>query len=172
MAGLFTVRNSGETCRLDRAGTLAVMKFSLLIALVFPILFSTRLADADRWDSRGWVKLGERTVDPRGDRDRIQVGRREGKFTKLTLVVEKNDLELLDLEVVFANGERFNPKVRHYFREGGRSRVIDLPGNERMIKTIELTYKGVGRGRARLEVWGWKTDDGGGNRRDRRDRRR
>jgi len=141
------------------------MKISLLLPLAFAILFSTKPADADRWDSRGWVKLGERSVDPRGDRDRIQVGRHDGKFTKLTLVVEKNDLELLDLDVVFANGEHFNPKVRHYFREGGRSRVIDLPGNERAIKTIEMTYKAVGRGRARVELWGWKTDDGPRHRR-------
>src|ERR1041384_5068481 len=30
------------------------------------------------WDSRGWVQLGERTVNGRYDHDRIEVGRYEG----------------------------------------------------------------------------------------------
>ena len=54
---------------------------------------------AGGWDSKGWVKLGERTVNGKIDHDRIDVGRYEGKFTKLTMVVEKSDLELLDFEV-------------------------------------------------------------------------
>src|SRR5262249_10953423 len=46
------------------------------------------------WDSRGWVMLGERTVNGRVDHDRIEVGRYEGRFNKLTLVVENSDMEL------------------------------------------------------------------------------
>src|ERR1041384_7865782 len=52
------------------------------------------------WDSRGWVPLGERTVNGRVDHDRIEVGRYEGKFSKLTMVVDNMDLELLDFNIV------------------------------------------------------------------------
>ena len=55
------------------------------------------------WDSRGWVRLGERTVNGRVDHDRIDVGRYEGKFGKLTMVVENSDLELLDFKIVFGD---------------------------------------------------------------------
>jgi hypothetical protein len=142
------------------------MKLSFLIGLlaaVGVIAAGGGTARAQRWDSTGWVKLGEREVNGRVDHDRITVGRHDGKFTKLTLYVEKSDLELLDFEITFGNNQRFHPEVRHVFREGARTRVIDLPGDERTIKTIDLKYKNLpGGGRARVEVWGWKAEGGGG----------
>jgi hypothetical protein len=133
------------------------------------------VAGANRWDSKGWVKLGERSVDgKRGkvDNDSIAVGRYEGKFSKLTLVVEKSDLELTKFEIVFGNGERWSPAVSHYFKENQRTRVIDLPGDDRVIKTINMSYKNLpGGGNAQVEVWAWKTEGaaakpaGGGGRR-------
>ena len=133
--------------------------FSLgLVALVL----GGGVARADRWDSKGWVKLGEREVNGRVDHDRIDVGAHDGKFTKLTLYVERSDLELLDFEITFGNKERFHPEVRHVFREGARTRVIDLPGDERTIKSIDLKYKNLpGGGRAKVEVWGWRAEGGG-----------
>ena len=135
------------------------MKLTLFLSLVFAwvMVGSSR---AETWDSKGWMKLGEREVNGRFDHDRIDVGRYEGKFTKLTLYVERSDLELLDFEITFGNGERFHPEVRHVFREGSRTRVIDLPGDERVIKNINLKYKNFpGEGRARVEVWGWKAEN-------------
>lgn len=58
------------------------------------------------------MKLGERTVNGHLDHDKIEVGKYEGKFTKLTMFDEKSDLDLLDFEVTFGNGERFHPAVR------------------------------------------------------------
>jgi hypothetical protein len=116
-------------------------------------------ARADRWDSKGWTKLGEREVNGRADHDRIAVGRYDGTFSKLTLYVEKSDLELLDFEITFGNGQKFHPAVRQVFKEGSRTRVIDLPGDDRVIKAINLRYKNLpGGGRAKIEVWGWKTE--------------
>lgn len=124
-----------------------------------------RVAHADRWDSTGWVKLGEREVNGRLDHDRIDVGRRDGKFTKLTLYVENSDLELLDFTVTFGDKQKFHPELRHVFKDGARTRVIDLPGAERAISSIDLKYKNLpGGGRARVEVWGWKAEGGGGAR--------
>ena len=116
-------------------------------------------ARADGWDSKGWVKLGEREVNGKFDHDKIEVGKYDGKFTKLTLFVEKSEIELLDFEITFGNKERFHPEVKYFFKEGQRTRVIDLPGDERTIKDINLKYKNVpGGGRARVEVWGWRAD--------------
>jgi len=142
------------------------MKITLIIASLLLGLVMTGSAQADRWDSKGWTKLGEREVNGRMDKDRIEVGRYEGKFSKLSIVVENSDLELLDLEVNFAAGKSFHPAVRHVFKEGARSRVIDLPGDDRVIKSIELKYKNLpGGGNAKVEVWAWKTEGGGGDRR-------
>ncbi len=106
------------------------------------------------WDSRGWTMLGEQTVNGHNDRDRIRVGRDEGRFTRLTMVVLDSDLELTELEIKFGNGQPFRPNVTHYFRENSRTRVIDLPGDQRFIKWIELRYKNLpGGGRARVQIW-------------------
>jgi hypothetical protein len=113
-----------------------------------------------RWDRNGWVMLGEQTVRGKRDRDEINVGRREGRFTRLMVVVEDSDLEMHSMDVVFAGGQRFSPPLRHYFREDDRTRAIDLPGESRSIARIEFHYGNLpGGGAARVEVWG---REGGG----------
>jgi hypothetical protein len=109
------------------------------------------------WDSRGWVSLGERTVNGRVDRDRIEVGRYEGKFNKLMLVVENSDLELIDFKIVFGDRTEYSPRLQHFFREGQRTRAIDLPPSEQVIRHIEFQYRNLrGGGEARVQVWGWR----------------
>jgi hypothetical protein len=107
------------------------------------------------FDHRGWTLLGSQTVSGRRDRDVIRVGPYSGGFDQLTMSVHDSDLELLDFKVVFRNGTSWSAPVRHVFREGSRTRVIDLPGNDRIIKRIELSYANLpGSGRARVEVYG------------------
>ena len=110
------------------------------------------------WDSRGWVQLGERTVNGRYDHDRIEVGRYDGRFSKLTMVVENSDLELIDFKITFGDRTEYHPRLSHVFREGQRTRVIDLPPSEAVIRTIDIRYKNLpGGGEARVQVWGWRT---------------
>jgi hypothetical protein len=105
--------------------------------------------------------LGEQAVRGKRDRDVIMVGRREGRFTRLMVVVEDSDLEVHSMEVVFAGGDRFNPRLRHIFREEDRTRPIDLPGNSRVIERIEFRYGNLpGGGAARVQVW---AREGGGH---------
>jgi hypothetical protein len=138
------------------------MKTLLMTVVTVALVGLFAPARAQGWDNKGWVKLGEREVNGRVDHDKIDVGKYEGKFTKLTLFVEKSEIELLDFEITFGNGERFHPEVRYFFKEGSRTRVIDLPGDERVIKNINLKYKNVpGGGRAKVEVWGWKAEGAG-----------
>ena len=110
-----------------------------------------------RWDRAGWVELGEQIVMGRRDRDVIKVGRREGRFDRLMVVVEDSDLEMTSMRITFANGDKYEPNVRHVFRERARTRPIDLPGNRRgvAINQIEFQYGNLpGGGRARVAVWG------------------
>lgn len=110
-----------------------------------------------QWDQRGWQMLGERQVDGRVDNDRVDVGRYEGKFTKLQIVVLDSDLELIDFAVKFARGPEWRPSLRHFFREGSRTHAIDFPGDERSIKHIDFKYANLpGGGRARIQIWGYQ----------------
>ena len=109
---------------------------------------------AARWDRTGWSMLGSRVVDGKADRDVIEVGGRAGAFTRLMLLVEDSDLDMFDVVIEFANGEKHAPKIRHTFRADTRTRAIDLPGNKRTIKRVTFRYGNLpGGGRARVEVW-------------------
>jgi len=106
------------------------------------------------FDARGWTMLGEKQVDGRNDRDVIRVGRMEGRFTKLTVVVEDSDVELYDMLITFGSGQRYSPDMRQVFRNGQRTRAIDLPSEARFINRIEFRYGNLpGGGRARVQVW-------------------
>jgi hypothetical protein len=135
-------------------------KASLFIAAVMlaaaPV-YADRMAPppAPSIDTTGWSLLGEQTVQGKRDRDVITVGRYEGKFDQLQLVVLDSDIDLKDITVTFSNGEKWSPAMKQSFREGQRSRMIDLPGNNRTIAKIELVYANTpGGGRAKVAIYG------------------
>jgi hypothetical protein len=63
---------------------------------------------------------------------------------------------MLDLKVVYANGEPDDVRVRARIAEGGTSGALDLRGRDRGIDRIEMIYARVPnfRGRARICVDG------------------
>jgi hypothetical protein len=106
-------------------------------------------------DTQGWTLLGQQEVKGKRDRDTIQVGRYEGKFDQIQIVVLDSDIELKDLTVFFANGEKWSPALKMSFKEGQRSRAIDLPGNNRTINKIEMLYANTpGGGAAKVAIYG------------------
>jgi hypothetical protein len=102
----------------------------------------------------GWDKLGERWVDGARDYDTIAVGAKEGKYTKVMLVIEKSAVELYDVKITFGNNSDFSPETRYVFGPNDTSRIIDLPGEARVIRKVEFKYSNLpGGGRAQVEVW-------------------
>lgn len=119
---------------------------------------SAQRRDRDRGD-RDWELLGTETVNFRRDNDVIEVGRREGRFEALRIAVEDGDVQIREMTVVYGNGDRQRFEVDGVIRAGQRSRPIDLKGNERFIKQIELRYRSVGRPgrgdeRAKVSIFG------------------
>jgi hypothetical protein len=107
-------------------------------------------------DFTGWRSLGSRMVGFGVDHDAIS-GLGDGTFRQIMLVVEDADLELFNVRVVFGNGKAFSPETRLYFKEGSRSRVIDLPAGSRVIQRVDFSYRSVaggGDGRATVQLWG------------------
>jgi hypothetical protein len=100
-------------------------------------------------------KLGERVIDGKIDRDRIGVGRADGHFKRVAIVVEESAAEIFDVEITFGDGEVFRVPTRLVFDRNTRSRVIDLPGGERVIRHVDFKYGNLpGGGRAHVELWG------------------
>ena len=103
-----------------------------------------------------WERLGEREVDFRGDHDRIEVGRSEGRFRQLQIRVKDAPIEISNMVVTFANDQKYKVKIGHRFAEGTGIRVIDLPGERRAIKSIDFNYRSINRreGRGTVEIYG------------------
>ena len=103
-----------------------------------------------------WDHVGMRAVNFRVDHDVI-VAAGDGAFRAVRVDVEGGDLEMFDVKFTFGNGETFSPATRIYFREGSRSRVIDLPGDARIIRRIDFFYRSApfgAQGRAIVHVYG------------------
>jgi len=58
--------------------------------------------------------------------------------------------------VIFANGSDQELTLREHIQAGGETRVIDLPGEARVIQKVELRYRTRGGqgGRAIVKVFG------------------
>jgi len=132
------------------------MRKLILLAVVAVSMASCMTAPPAPKDN---VLLGERVVNFKADHDTIAVGNYEGSFRSLFFKVEKNDVELFNLVIIYGNGDKQRLETRLIFKEGSRSRLIDFSGGKRRIKTIQFTYKTVGNwedGRARVVVYGVK----------------
>jgi hypothetical protein len=89
-----------------------------------------------------WVELGCQQVSFIGkDRDSIRVGRSEGRFKAIKLAARGNDVEMLDLKVIYANGEPDDIPVRSLIRAGRETRSLDLRGRDRAIDRIDMVYR-------------------------------
>ena len=102
-----------------------------------------------------WDKLGERWVEGNVDRDTVAVGRSDGAYVALSIVVEHAPLEMFDIVVEFTDNTTFSPNLRYAFRPGATNYVIDLPGGARFMRRVSFRYGNLpGNGRAQVELWG------------------
>ena len=105
--------------------------------------------------AHNWELLGKRIVNVKADHDEIMVTAHEGTFTKLKFRILKAPIIIRNVKIVFGNGENKNIILKRKFAAGGESKIIDLPGNKRIIKKIVLNYKAIpGKGKAVVAVWG------------------
>jgi hypothetical protein len=131
----------------------SIFAFALVGAIAF---LSIGDAEARRGGKRNWELLGSQKVGFLGDRDVIQVGRKDGDFSAIKLRVKGNEVEFLDVKVVYANGQSDDVQVRNKIRAGGETRAIDLKGGDRFIRRVELVYRSRPsfKGQATVELWG------------------
>jgi hypothetical protein len=135
------------------------MKFKAGYAIAAAVMTLGVVADASAQPRPGrdvWVQLGCQTVGFTVDRDVIRVGRREGRFKAIRLIANGNRVNMIDLKVVYANGEPDDIPVRSELRPGTPTRALDLRGRERAIDRIEMIYRSElnFRGRATVCVEG------------------
>ena len=113
-----------------RLATRAIATGALICLAITPT------AAEARWERLGCQKVGFIT-----DKDVIRVGRGEGRFKSIRLQVSGNKVYMDDLKVIYANGEPDDIPVRSEIRAGGQTRPLDLRGERRAIKQIEMKYR-------------------------------
>ncbi|HEU0159976.1 MAG TPA: hypothetical protein VFR00_11700 [Hyphomicrobiaceae bacterium] len=113
-----------------RLATRAIATGALICLAIAPT------AAEARWERLGCQKVGFIT-----DKDIIRVGRGEGRFKSIRLQVSGNKVYMDDLKVIYANGEPDDIPVRSEIRAGGQTRPLDLRGERRAIKQIEMKYR-------------------------------
>lgn len=91
----------------------------------------------------GWTQLGCQPVGFMVDHDAIAVGGQEGGFKSIRLRVAKAPVEIFDVVVTFGNGQRQKLAVRSAIPAGGSTRALDLAGQVRGIKRIDLLYRSI-----------------------------
>lgn len=87
-----------------------------------------------------WQYLGEANVDGAVDHDRIRVsgGR---PFRAIQIHVENSAINFDRVIVHFGNGQSTPLRMANIIPAGGKTRVIDLPGERRIIDNVEFYYR-------------------------------
>ncbi len=137
----------------------SIRLFSLLL-LVLSSSFAANAQRRDRddryrRDDGRWERLGDSRVDGQRDHDTIRVNAR-GRFQAIRFFVQGGDIEIQRVVVHFENGADTEVEVRDRIRSGRTTRAIDLPGDERRIRSVEVWYgkENWGRSRPQLVLYG------------------
>ena len=107
----------------------------IITSLLFVLALVSPTAHGKRW-----VMLGSAHVDGSVDHDNIRVGSRDGRFRSIQLRVNGGAVEFQRVVVHFGNGTQEELVIRDRIRSGGKTRAIDLPGERRIIESVELWY--------------------------------
>jgi hypothetical protein len=87
-----------------------------------------------------WTKLGSRRVSHSADHDEILVTGRAGTFNAIKLTVEKADVTIGRVIVMFRGGGTEEMQLRNRISAGGETRAIDIRGRNRIIRKVIFYY--------------------------------
>jgi hypothetical protein len=96
--------------------------------------------DRDRDHHGRWAYLGNAHVDGGQDHDNIRVGSSDGRFRAIQLRVSGGAIDFQRVVVHYGNGSQEEIVFRERIPSGGSTRALDLPGERRVIESVELWY--------------------------------
>jgi hypothetical protein len=85
-----------------------------------------------------WTYLGDSHVDGAQDHDSIKVGRSAGTYRAIQLRISGGAINFERVIVRYGNGSQEEIPIRARIPDGGQTRVIDLPGERRIIRSLDL----------------------------------
>ena len=95
-----------------------------------------------------WELLGSRTVTDGADHDTVKVGGAKGDFTAIKIEVQRRAVNFRRVVIHFRNGDDQKVELRDTIGANSESRVIDIDGRDRVIRSIDFWYdaQSLGRG--------------------------
>jgi hypothetical protein len=87
-----------------------------------------------------WTYLGDSHVDGAQHHDSIKVGRSAGTYRAIQLRIRGGAINFERVIVRYGNGSQEEIPIRARIPDGGQTRVIDLPGERRIIRSLDLWY--------------------------------
>ncbi|MDO6761574.1 hypothetical protein Q4566_15285 [Tamlana sp. 2_MG-2023] len=137
--------------------------FTTLIAMLFCFQFATaqyrtRVHTTNHNQSVGkWVNLGTTHANHAADHDKINVPGPYDYYRKLKFKVRDSPLNIQRMVVTYdGGGAPEKIETRFSIPKNGESRIIDLRGGKRKLRSIEFWYdtKGILNGKADVTVYG------------------
>jgi len=106
--------------------------------------------------AQGWTQLGSAKVHGHLDHDEIWVTGMQGDFSAIKLLVQNEGIQFERVVVHFANGGREEMIIRDFIPAGGETRVLDLPGRDRVIRKVDFFYKSnsMTKKKGKVVLWG------------------
>lgn len=135
--------------------------FSLLMLIVSSIVVQAQHNNKNNYKNKSagsWRVLGTLHAQHTADHDRLEVNGPHDYFRKLKFKVTDSPVNIQRMVVRYDDGAPENINTRYEIPKGGESRVIDLKGGKRKLKSIEFWYetKGFLNGKADVTVFGMK----------------
>ena len=125
-----------------------------LVFTLFGVVVLGLVTIAAAGPMHGWELLGTRAVNDRVDHDAIAAGH-QGTFRSIKIMVQHRPVQFRDAKIHFANGDVQDVALRTVIPAGGESRVIDVEGHDRVIRSVEFWYDAQTRGKkAVVKVYG------------------
>ena len=110
-------------------------------SIVFFFLGFLFLTNATSVAAQGWAVLGSAKVNGKVDHDEIWVTGYEGNFKAVKLAVENEGIQFNKVVLHFGNGGKEELNIRKFIPAGGETRVLDLKGDDRVIKKVDFFYE-------------------------------
>lgn len=106
--------------------------------------------------SDGWIRLGKEKVNARMERDEIRAASK-GFVKQVVIEVKGAAVYFESVAVHLGDGEVVDLPIRSIIKAGERTRVIDLPGNARLIRKVVFVHQKLrDSGKAEVILWGRK----------------
>ncbi|MFV0589961.1 MAG: hypothetical protein ACK5M7_01130 [Draconibacterium sp.] len=138
------------------------MKKTVVLIFTLVLAFAVQSAVAQKDDD--WIKLGEKLVAFKADKDKITLSGKEKGVSKIKITCVQGAVKIKKIHVKMSDGETkdYDPTAG-ILKEGMSTKSFDLPGKDNKLTELELEYDSMGtvvtNKRAKVEIYGKKNKD-------------